>query len=107
MAYGYHNPDDPVEIINYRLSARGRLGRAPEATAAAAGAHAPEPVGTRQVFFHPDVARDTPVFERARLVPGHALIGPAVIDQFDATTLIYPGDRLRVDEAGNLLIEVA
>jgi N-methylhydantoinase A len=107
MAYGYHNPDDPLEIINYRLCARSRLHHAPEVTPAASVANVPEPVGTRQISFHPEVARETPVFERARLVPGHVLIGPAVIDQFDATTLIYPGDGMRVDEALNLIIEIS
>jgi N-methylhydantoinase A len=107
MSYGYNNPDDPVEIINYRLSARGRLYHAPEATAAARAAHAPEPVYIRPVYFDAEVVQDTPVFDRARLVTGHTLIGPAVIDQFDATTLIYPGDVMRVDEALNLIIAVS
>jgi N-methylhydantoinase A/oxoprolinase/acetone carboxylase beta subunit len=38
---------------------------------------------------------------------GHSLTGPAVIEQLDATTLVYPGDRLTVDAAFNLLIETA
>jgi N-methylhydantoinase A len=107
MTYGYHNPDDAVEIVNYRLSARGRLYDPPAATVAAPAAPAPEPVGTRPVYFRADGAQDTPVFDRASLAPGHVLTGPAVIDQLDATTLIYPGDTVRVDDAFNLLIEVA
>jgi hypothetical protein len=35
------------------------------------------------------------------------LVGPAVIEQLDATSLLYPGDRLRVDDGFNLLIEIA
>ena len=34
------------------------------------------------------------------------LNGPAVIEQLDATTLLYPGDSLIVDAAGSLLVEV-
>jgi N-methylhydantoinase A len=106
--YGYHSPDDPVEIMNYRITARGRLYRSPEAPGAAALAiGAPVPGGTRRVYFTADTAVATPVFDRTALAPGHTLVGPAVIEQLDATTLVYPGDTLRVDNALNLLIEVA
>ncbi len=104
--YGYDNPTDPVEIVNYRLTARGRLHTPPEATAAAA-MHAPQPLDARQVYFTADEAITTRVFSRAALAPGHVLTGPAVVDQLDATTLIYPGDTLRVDAARNLIIEAA
>jgi N-methylhydantoinase A len=49
----------------------------------------------------------TPVYDRHRLVPGHRLKGPAVIEQLDATTLVYPGDELVVDEGLNMVIEVS
>lgn len=105
--YGYHDPDEPVEIVNYRLTARGRLYDAPEVAAAAGMSHAPEPVGRRLVYFHADVPQQTPVYDRVSLGPGHALVGPAVIDQLDATTLLFPGEKMRVDEALNLIVEVA
>jgi N-methylhydantoinase A len=108
LHYGYHNPDDPVEIMNYRLTARGRFSQpvaTPAPTILAAGF--PTPVGTRPIYFTAAVAVDTPVFDRVALAPGHTLPGPAVIEQLDATTLLYPGDTLRVDNAGNLLIEVS
>ena len=69
--------------------------------------HAPEPLDTRRVYFTADEAITTRVFSRNALAPGHVLTGPALVDQLDATTLIYPGDTLRVDTARNLIIEVA
>ena len=63
--------------------------------------------GGGAVFFAPDAALDTPVYQRGELLPGQALAGPAVIEQLDATTLLFPGDRARVDGARNLLIELA
>ena len=35
------------------------------------------------------------------------LKGPAVIDQFDATVLVFPGDVARVDDALNIVIDRA
>lgn len=105
--YGFHNPDDPVEIVNIRLTAHGRL-RQPQAVAEAAAVEAaPEPVETRDVWFAADAAAATPVYDRPTLRPGHAIAGPAVIDQLDATTVVFPGDRARVDGHLNLIVELA
>jgi N-methylhydantoinase A len=59
------------------------------------------------VFFDPEEALATPVYQRANLLPGQALAGPAVIEQLDATTLLFPGDRATVDAGRNVLIELA
>ena len=50
---------------------------------------------------------DTRVYARADLRAGDELAGPAVIEQPDSTTLVPPGARARVDEIGNLVLEVA
>jgi N-methylhydantoinase A len=49
---------------------------------------------------------DTPVLERARLLPGHSVAGPAVIEQIDCTTVIEPGQTATVDDHGNVVISV-
>jgi N-methylhydantoinase A len=59
------------------------------------------------VWFDGEAAIDTPVFDRAGLAPGHRFTGPAVVDQLDSTTLVHPGDRVRIDDALNLIIEVS
>jgi N-methylhydantoinase A len=107
QSYGFHNPEDAVEIINIRLTAHGRL-RQPRAVPAAPGPAAPPPaVETRAVWFAGVEAVATPVYDRAALRAGNVIEGPAVIDQLDATTLVFPGDRARVDGHGNLLLELA
>ena len=48
---------------------------------------------------------DCPIYDRYALGAGAAVSGPAVVEEFDSTTVVHPGFRLRVDEAGNLVIE--
>jgi N-methylhydantoinase A len=105
-AYGYHNPQDPVEVVNFRLTARARLYRAPPRARLVGSGTPPEPVERRAVWFAQDRALPTPVYERAALEAGQRLPGPAVIEQLDATTLVFPGDQAIVDSAGNLSIEL-
>jgi N-methylhydantoinase A/oxoprolinase/acetone carboxylase beta subunit len=47
------------------------------------------------------------VYERARLRAGNEVVGPAVIEQFDSTTLVEPGQRAVVDGHGFLMMEAA
>ena len=104
--YGYFNPSDAVEAVNFRFTARGRLLGRQRPPAPTTQAPPPEPIGERPVHFEPGEAVPTPVYARGRLGPGQFLRGPAVIEQLDATTLVYPGDGLSVDGGGNLSIEV-
>ena len=105
-SYGYHNPDDPVEIVNFRLTALGKLPRPEPSARTGAPAAAPMPASHRPVNFDGETAVDTAIYDRGDLEPGHSLSGPAVIEQLDATTVLFPGDRLTVDAAGNLALEI-
>lgn len=107
MSYGYSNPNDPVEVVNFRLTTKGRLPRPSEAPVATTSTGSPAAIEVRPVWFATDAPVDTPVYDRDRLRAGLVLQGPAVIEQLDATTLLYPGDRLTVDPSLNLLIELA
>ncbi len=104
--YGYFNPSDPFEIVNYRLVAHGLIKPPARPRGEAAASAVATPVGRRDVYFVADASESTPIFDRATLSPGLRIHGPAVIDQLDATTVLYPGDTLAVDEAFNLVIEV-
>ncbi len=105
MSYGYANPDDPVEVMNFRLTARNPLGEPPVPHSDPA-AGAAQPQSRRAVWFSAETPADTPIFDRASLRSGHRIEGPAIIEQLDATTVVAPGDTARVDDALNILIEV-
>ena len=106
-AYGFHNPSDPVEVVNFRLVATGRLKQPSAQPALAAAGAGPMPADRRNVWFEPSGSIETPVYDRAPMAPGHVIQGPAVIEQLDATTLLFPGDRATVDAHLNLNVELA
>ncbi|MFD0660722.1 hypothetical protein [Thermocatellispora tengchongensis] len=45
-----------------------------------------------------------PVYERAGLAPGAAFHGPAIVEEREATTVVPPGTRVRVDDDLNLVL---
>jgi N-methylhydantoinase A len=45
------------------------------------------------------------VYRRADLLPGQRLAGPAIITQYDTTTVVPEGFQLRVDDRLNLIGE--
>jgi N-methylhydantoinase A len=105
-SYGFHNPAAPIEAVNLRLVARATLRRKPAPGARTGAPAAPMPRGTRPVHFAAGGPVAAAVYRRDDLAPGAALAGPAIIEQLDATTPLYPGDLARVDGAGALIIEV-
>ena len=105
--YGYSAPEEPIQVVAFRLEATGAVGRvALERRPPASGPVGAAQVATRRAWL-PEAggAVTVPVLDRERLGPGHVIAGPAVIDQMDATTLVLPGQRATVDPWLNLLIE--
>lgn len=103
-AYGHADPDAPIEVVNVRAKALASLlqGRAAPAGALTLGA----PSATAAVWFDETAPVQTPIWDRGALPAGTTLAGPAIITQFDATTVVPPGARLHVDAALNLVMEI-
>lgn len=104
--YGTRATDQRVEIVNYHLTAKLPLPR-PLPRKLSVRGESPDSAlkGFRKAFF--DAWIDTPVYARDRLGYGHHLVGPAIIEQVDSTIVIHPKQKARVDEFGNVIIEVA
>jgi N-methylhydantoinase A len=95
-----------AQVVSVRTAVIGR--RSPvalEGLVGASGHGAPTPVARRRVWFD-GAWHDTPIHRRERLGAGAELVGPAIVEQLDTTTVIEPGDRARVDRLGNLEIAV-
>ncbi|MDE0416911.1 MAG: hydantoinase/oxoprolinase family protein, partial [bacterium] len=107
-AYGHTDPDVPVEFVNLRVEAFGRTPKAAMPPAPERATQAPEPAGHRQVCL--DVTAgfvETPVFRRDGLRPGHDIAGPAIITQRDTTTVVLPGQVVKVADSGVLRVSMA
>ena len=65
-----------------------------------------QPIDTRSVFFFESRGFLTcPVYARPHLGAGAALTGPAVVEQYDTTTLIPPDCQATVDRFGTLVLK--
>ncbi|HXV80293.1 MAG TPA: hydantoinase/oxoprolinase family protein, partial [Candidatus Binatia bacterium] len=105
--YGHSAPNEPVMMVSLRLSALGKTEDwLPPGLSSHTGARGER--GKRPVIF--DDRQGSllcPVFLRDGFNAGDRLAGPAVIEELGATILLYPGDEMRVNEFGHLVIDVA
>ncbi len=104
-SFGYAVRELPVELAALRIVASG-LARKPDLMRATAEGSAESAlVGVHQAYFEePDDFVETNFFARDHLGPEAKVFGPAVIEQFDSTTLLPPDASATVDEFGNLVI---
>jgi N-methylhydantoinase A len=94
-----------VELVNFCLSGFGVVER-PALPVLAETGGMPRPKATRPVYFA-DTFRDTPIYDRASLPPGHRLTGPAVIEEFGSTTVVFPDQHVDVNPHGILIVRRA
>lgn len=103
--YSFALEGTPVELVGLRVTATGSL--------PAPGRSALEPSSTsqpdmlfRQPIYVDGAMIDSPVYDRSALLPGHVIVGPAIVQQLDATILLEPEDVARVHPHGALLVSV-
>ncbi len=105
--YGYsYAGKELVELVNVGVTGLGLLKR-PHVPEGQITSTNPEPAltGQTQVYFAHDKSRvHCPVYDRATLQAGNKIAGPAIIQQYDSTTVVEPGWSSSVDQWGTLLI---
>jgi N-methylhydantoinase A len=101
--YGFSLPG-PVELVNVRARAVGRVTKPSlaERNRAAADPSTAQ-VGLQDVWSSGG-RRNVPLYERSLLDAGMRIAGPAVVQQYDATTLVLDGYDAVVDAFLNLLV---
>lgn len=104
-AYGHADESRRVELVNARIAAFGIVDKPePGIVRDPASTLDKARVDRRAVWFG-GCAADCFVYERDRLPPGAAVPGPAVIEEFGATTVVFPGWSARVEDSGDLALE--
>ncbi len=108
--YGFSAPDEPVQVVTARVIALGQTRKPPSALRPSANVHpsrsAPSEPGRQRDVWDGAAFVATPVYVRDRLADARILVGPAVVEQYDATTYVAPGWNARTDMYGNLIVEV-
>jgi N-methylhydantoinase A len=112
VRYGTSAPKEPADLVSLRVTVLGTMKKPPKHSVAA-GTATPDAAAVRAVkpvyFRNHGVDggwADTPVYIRDRLLAGNEITGPALIEEHASTTVVQPGDELRVDELGNLQINI-
>ena len=105
--YGYsYEGRELVELVNVGVTGLGLLKR-PQIPAAAVGERDPGAALRAHVdVWFPQTRGRTqcPVFDRTRLAAGNEIAGPAIVEQYDSTTVVNPGWHGRLDEWGSLVL---
>jgi N-methylhydantoinase A/oxoprolinase/acetone carboxylase beta subunit len=106
--YGYARTQQPVEFVNFRAVHTYPLPRPVlRPVARTSGSLDDARTGERPAWFAPGGFVATGVYDRARLPLGARLVGPAIIEQADTTTVLPPGHQALVEESGNLRLRRA
>lgn len=102
--YGHALRSAPVELVNLRVVQSWRL---PEVQLARPDHQPSSSTASRRAYFE-EVGGfvEVPVVSRAGLAPSARIDGPAIVEQPDTTTVVYPGQQLALDGAGNLLLRL-
>jgi len=103
--YGYAIDDRSVQLVSARLQAIGDVEKAPQAEVAGGTSFEDAKVGSRPVYFDAKHGwMETPVYNRGALPAEQDLVGPAIINEMSATSVILPGQIVRADRWGNLVV---
>lgn len=109
--YSQRFDDKPVQLINVRVTGVGAVPHVQIADIAVGTADSSAAIKTTtQALFWQDETSapqwvDTPVYERSLLLANNEIDGPAIVEQFDSTTIIGMNQHATVDAVGHIIIE--
>lgn len=108
--YGHSSETDTVEMVNVLVDLIGQRtppGVLTDPTAARTDAQIEDAITASRAVIFAEGTRETTVYSRGHLAPGHDFDGPAIVEEDQSTTVVFPGQTARVDQAHNLIIEEA
>ena len=106
--HGHAAKEKGVEVVSYRLRVRVSVPKFTPRALTDRAPSAPVPAaikGKRRVFFDANEHSETTIYDRDKLEVGVTFAGPAIVEQFDATTVVPPGWHALVNRYSNLILE--
>jgi N-methylhydantoinase A len=103
--YGISVEDEPVLVVSARIRAIGRIAKPP--FSGQVGSMSPEAEREVSAWFHGAGVVETPVYQRAPWRPAVVVQGPAIIQEYDSTTVVLPGQTWELDSLGSIVIKEA
>ncbi|MGA2970828.1 MAG: hydantoinase/oxoprolinase family protein, partial [Acidimicrobiales bacterium] len=100
--FGFDIPGEIIEIVNFSATVVSATPK-PDFSRIAVATGPAVPLAERSVMFLGGRCA-TPVFSRDLLRAGQTIAGPAIVEEAASVTVVNPGQELRVDEYGNLLL---
>lgn len=100
--FNFRQDETPVEVYQLHLSAVGKIPKPSFRPAEPVDQEPGAPIEQRPVYFADEGWLDTPVYDREELAAGTHFAGPAIINQFDSTTVVPPFARAEIDEWLNI-----
>lgn len=109
-AYGFRANDEPIEIVNLRLTTVGKIARPQMLKLSITDTRVSTALkGTRPVYFSEESGKqgmiESKVYDRSLLPAGAVFSGPAIVEEPDCTTVVHPNWQATVDEFGNIIIQ--
>ena len=109
--YSQRFDDKPVQLINIRVTGVGAVPhvRISEIEKGSSDASAAVKTTAQALFWQDETSKprwvETPVYERSLLLAGNEITGPAIVEQFDSTTIVGMNQHATVDAVGHIIIE--
>jgi N-methylhydantoinase A len=109
QVYGQSAPKEDAEIVTFRLQAEIEVPRLELPKLAHGDGRAERALKGERPLFDIDANRfaRAKVYDRQTLMAGDCIAGPAIIDQFDATTVVLGGQTATVDDTATIMIEAS
>src|SRR5579872_1051596 len=104
--YGHTNKNKRVEVVNVRVRMAALSDPINFPKRSAGSASSDHAILKKKKVMFGNAWMETLVFDRSLLIPGNIFIGPAIVHEYSATTVVPPECKATVDLFSNLLIEV-
>lgn len=111
--YTYSTPENPLELMSLRVTAVGSVDKAEMTHQKQEKVKLEDAFKNKRKAWFPKEGGfqnvggfiETSVYDRNKLVAGHEISGPAIVEERITTVIVHPGWRLTVDAFGNIVME--